>query len=68
MAPGLKDLFVFVGSSDTAILGSMTTHTPLSAQLSSSWTWAPSDPSTDDPFFRVRGSGSKLFPSGWRQW
>ena len=62
MAPGLKDLFVFVGSSDTAILGSMTTHTPLSAQLSSSWTWAPSDPSTDDPFFeKFAAQGQNYF-------
>ena len=52
MAPGLKTLYVFVGSSDTAILGSMTKHSPLSAQVSSSWTWEPSDPKTDDPFFQ----------------
>jgi kumamolisin len=52
MAPGLTDLYVFVGSTDTAILSSMSTHTPLSAQLSSSWTWGPSDPSTDDPYFK----------------
>ncbi len=52
MAPGLKGLYVYVGNSDTAILSSMSTHSPLSAQLSSSWTWEPSDPSADDPFFK----------------
>ena len=52
MAPGLKDLYVYVGSTDTAILSAMSTHSPLSAQLSSSWTWSPADPSTDDPYFQ----------------
>jgi subtilase family serine protease len=52
MAPGLKGLYVYVGNSDTAILSSMSTHAPLSAQLSSSWTWEPSDPSADDPYFK----------------
>jgi subtilase family serine protease len=52
MAPGLKGLYVYVGSSDTAILSSMSTHVPLDAQLSSSWTWGPSDPSADDPYFK----------------
>jgi len=52
MAPGLETLYVFVGNSDTAILGSMSKHSPLSAQLSCSWGWEPSDPKTDDPFFK----------------
>ena len=53
MAPGLKALYVYVNDfSDTAILSGMSTHHPLSAQLSSSWTWEPSDPSSDDPFFK----------------
>jgi kumamolisin len=52
MAPGLVALNVFVGSSDTAIFSSMSTHTQLSAQLSSSWTWSPADPSSDDPYFK----------------
>ena len=47
MAPGTT-VYVYVGSSDTAILGSMSSHNPLPLQLSTSWTWAPSDPSTDD--------------------
>jgi subtilase family serine protease len=52
MAPGLAGLYVFVGNTDTAILGSMSTHTPLVGQIGSSWTWEPSDPSTDDPYFQ----------------
>jgi len=55
MAPGMTALNVYVGSSDTAILSSMSTHLSngkLDAQLSSSWTWSPSDPSTDDPYFK----------------
>ena len=62
MAPGLAGLYVFVGSTDTAILSSMSTHTPLCAQLSSSWTWSPSDPGTDDPYFeKFAAQGQNLF-------
>ncbi|HTR34899.1 MAG TPA: DUF2341 domain-containing protein, partial [Bryobacteraceae bacterium] len=62
MAPGLAALYVYVGSTDTAILSSMATHSPLSAQLSSSWTWSPSDPATDDPFFeRFAAQGQSYF-------
>jgi subtilase family serine protease len=52
MAPGLTGLYVFVGGTDTAMLSSMTTHKPLVTSIGSSWTWQPSDPSTDDPFFK----------------
>src|ERR1700735_5706995 len=51
MAPGLSGLIMYVGSTDSAIFNSMATHTPLNAQLSSSWTWSPADPSTDNPYF-----------------
>ncbi len=62
MAPGLTALYVYVGSTDTAILSSMSTHSPLSAQLSSSWTWSPSDPSTDDPYFeKFAAQGQSFF-------
>ena len=62
MAPGLKALYVFVGSTDTALLSSMTTHSPLSAQVSSSWTWEPSDASTADPYFkRFAAQGQNYF-------
>lgn len=52
MAPGLNALHVYVGNTDTAIFASMSTHSPLDAQLSSSWTWEPADTSTDDPYFQ----------------
>ena len=62
MAPGLKDLYVFVGSTDTAMLGSMATHSPLVGQIGSSWTWEPSDPSTDDPYFeKMAAQGQSYF-------
>ena len=62
MAPGLSSLVVFVGSSDAAIFNSMATHTPLCAQLSSSWTWYPADASTDDPYFKeFAAQGQNLF-------
>src|SRR3984957_885997 len=53
MAPGLTKLVMYIGSSDAAILGAMSTASPLNAQLSSSWTWFPADPATDNPFFQA---------------
>jgi subtilase family serine protease len=62
MAPGLSKLVMYVGSSDSAIFNAMATASPLNAQLSSSWTWSPADPATDDPFFREFAmQGQNLF-------
>jgi subtilase family serine protease len=66
IAPGMTALYVYVGSSDTAIFSSMSTHLSkngkLDAQLSSSWTWMPSDPGTDDPYFeKFAAHGQNLF-------
>ena len=62
MAPGLSSLIVYVGSSDAAIFNAMATHKPLNAQLSSSWTWTPADPSTDEPYFKeFAAQGQNLF-------
>jgi kumamolisin len=62
MAPGLSGLIMYVGSTDSAIFNSMATHTPLNAQLSSSWTWYPADPSTDNPYFEeFAAQGQNLF-------
>ena len=63
MAPGVTTVYVFVSdNSDTALLSSMSTHSPLPLNLSSSWTWGPSDPSTDDPFFeRFAAQGQSYF-------
>ncbi len=62
MAPGITTLYVYVGSTDTAILSSMTTHSPLSAQLSCSWGWSPADTGTDDPYYqRMAAQGQNFF-------
>ena len=62
VAPGLAHLVMFVGSSDSAIFGKMATYSPLPLQLSSSWTWSPADPSTDDPYFKeFAAQGQNLF-------
>jgi kumamolisin len=62
MAPGLSSLVMYVGSTDSAIFNSMATHSPLNAQLSSSWTWSPADPSTDNPYFEeFAAQGQNLF-------
>lgn len=61
MAPGLTTVYVYVGNSDTAILGGMSTDTPLPLSLSSSWTWSPPDPNTDNPYFEKMASQGQSF-------
>jgi kumamolisin len=62
MAPGLSKLVMYVGSTDSAIFNAMATASPLNAQLSSSWTWSPADPSTDNPYFEeFAAQGQNLF-------
>jgi kumamolisin len=62
MAPGLSSLVMYVGSTDAAIFNAMATASPLNAQLSSSWTWYPADPSTDNPYFEeFAAQGQNLF-------
>ncbi len=61
MAPGLAGLYVYVGSTDTAILSSMTTHSPLPAQIGCSWGWSPADTSTDDPYYQKMASQGQNF-------
>jgi len=62
VAPGISSLVVYVGSSDEPIFNAMATHSPLNAQLSSSWTWTPADPNTDNPFFEeFAAQGQNLF-------
>ncbi len=84
MAPGSKMLYMYVcgdayGSGtfdETACLSAMSTASPLSAQISCSWSWTPADPATDDPyykkfaaqgqnFFVASGDGGS-YPSGSR--
>ena len=62
MAPGLASLVVYVGATDTAILGAMTTHSPLPATIGCSWGWTPADASTLDPYFqRMAAQGQNFF-------
>jgi subtilase family serine protease len=62
MAPGLSSLVMYIGSTDSAIFNAMATASPLNAQLSSSWTWSPADPSTDNPYFEEFATqGQSLF-------
>ena len=61
MAPGITTLYVYVGSTDTAILSAMTTDSPLPLQLSCSWGWNPADPGTDDPYFQKMAAQGQSF-------
>ena len=62
MAPGMSSLVMYVGSTDAAIFEAMATANPLNAQLSSSWTWSPADPNTDNPYFEEFATqGQNLF-------
>jgi subtilase family serine protease len=62
MAPGLSSLVMYIGSSDASIFNAMATASPLNAQLSSSWTWYPADPGTDNPYFlEFAMQGQNLF-------
>ena len=61
MAPGITTLYVYVGSSDTALLGAMSSDTPLPLQLSSSWTWSPPDPTTDNVYFQKMAAQGQSF-------
>lgn len=62
MAPGLASLVMYVGSSDTAIISKMTTHSPLPTTIGCSWGWTPADPKTLDPYFeKMAAQGQNFF-------
>jgi subtilase family serine protease len=62
MAPGLASLVMYVGSTDTAILSAMTSHSPLPTTIGCSWGWTPADTSTLDPYFeRMAAQGQTFF-------
>jgi subtilase family serine protease len=62
MAPGLSSLVMYVGSSDTAMISAMTTHSPLPATIGCSWGWTPVDPSTLNPYFqKMAAQGQNFF-------
>ena len=62
MAPGLASLVVYIGSSDTAIISAMTTHSPLPTTIGCSWGWTPDDPSTLNPYWeKMAAQGQSFF-------
>jgi subtilase family serine protease len=64
MAPGLASLVMYIGSTDTAIIGAMTTNQkyPLPTTIGCSWGWTPVDPSTLDPYFqKMAAQGQNFF-------
>jgi kumamolisin len=62
MAPRLSGLYMFVGSTDTAMISAMTTKTPLASAIGCSWGWTPADPKTLDPYFlRMAAQGQTFF-------
>ncbi|HLI77734.1 MAG TPA: S53 family peptidase [Acidobacteriaceae bacterium] len=61
MAPGLASLQVYIGSTDTAIISAMTTHSPLPTTIGCSWGWTPADPSTLDPYFQKMAAQGQTF-------
>jgi subtilase family serine protease len=70
MAPGLSGLVMYIGTGglsgqtldDSGIFNAMATAKPLNAQLSCSWAWKPSDPTTDDVYFEeFAAQGQNLF-------
>lgn len=61
MAPGLSSLVMYVGSTDTAIISAMTTHSPLPTTIGCSWGWTPADPSTLDPYFEKMAAQGQTF-------
>jgi kumamolisin len=62
MAPGLASLTMYVGSTDTAIISAMTTHSPLPTTIGCSWGWTPADPSTLNPYWeKMAAQGQNFF-------
>jgi subtilase family serine protease len=61
MAPGLSSLTMYVGSTDTAIISAMTTHSPLPTEIGCSWGWQPVDPTTLDPYFEKMAAQGQTF-------
>jgi subtilase family serine protease len=61
MAPGLASLVMYIGSTDTAIISAMTTHSPLPKTIGCSWGWTPADPSTLDPYFKKMAAQGQNF-------
>jgi kumamolisin len=61
MAPA-ANVVVFIGSSDTAIISAMTTHSPLPGTIGCSWGWTPADPGVLDLYFqKMAAQGQNFF-------
>ena len=61
MAPGLASLVMYIGSTDTAIISAMTTHSPLPTNIGCSWGWTPADPTTLNPYFEKMAAQGQTF-------
>jgi subtilase family serine protease len=61
MAPGLASLVMYIGSTDTAIISAMTTHSPLPTTIGCSWGWTPADPTTLNPYFEKMAAQGQTF-------
>jgi subtilase family serine protease len=60
MAPGIKQILFYEGSSDTEILNQMATDN-IAKVLSSSWSWNPEDSASDDPIFQQFAAQGQTF-------
>jgi subtilase family serine protease len=61
MAPGVNNIFVFVGSSGTAILSGMSSYSPLPLALGCSW-YDFGNANEDDPYFeKMAAQGQSFF-------
>jgi hypothetical protein len=62
MAPGLDQVRVYIGQGldDAHLLNSMATEN-IAKQISSSWSWTPDDPQTDDVFFQEFAAQGQSF-------
>jgi len=62
MAPGLSQVRVYIGQGldDANLLNSMATEN-VAKQISSSWSWTPDDPQTDDVFFQELAAQGQSF-------
>ena len=61
MAPKLSSLVMYIGSTDTAIISAMTTHSPLPTTIGCSWGWTPADPGTLNPYFKKMATQGQNF-------
>jgi subtilase family serine protease len=63
MAPGISGLYVYIGSTDTAIISAMTvtTDAPLSKQISCSWGWTPADPGSLNGYWETMAAQGQNF-------